>query len=79
MMTLEQFRATGRDVDDLAAEHPGLDLDGIAGRIYVGPSGPYVERHDDGWHLILGNSEYVGSLAELEPLLYDWAASEDLL
>lgn len=74
-MTFEQFSASGRDVEDLGVEHPGLDLEGIPGRVYEG--GGYVERHGDGWYLCIGRDEYVAPLAQLERLLFDWCTAEE--
>ena len=74
-MTVEQFRATGRDVVDLGAEIPGQDLEGQSGRIYHG--GAYLMLQVDGqWSLILGNEEYWEPLWALEERLYLWARDE---
>lgn len=81
MLTFEQFSASGRDVPDLAIEHPGLDLEGIAGRVFIRPGGPYLERHEEHWILILGNLEWEADdnpadRLRLERVLYDWAKGE---
>lgn len=81
-MTLATFRASGRDVVNLGEEHPGLDLEGIAGRIYAHEAGPYIERHGGEFSLIIGNQEWVGVMAnlpKLEILLYDWARAEGVI
>lgn len=75
MLTLEQFRRSGRDVIDLGEEIPGQDLEGQSGRIYHG--GCFLELQVDGqWSLILGNEEHWGARDDLEPILYDWAKAE---
>lgn len=82
MMTLAQFRASGRDVEDLGAEITGMDLEGVPGRIYSHEAGPFIERHGDEYSLILGNEQWVGPLSnlpKLERLLYDWARSEEVI
>ena len=75
MMTLEQFRATGRDVanlndEDLCVEGPG--------RVYLYESGPFVERLEDGrWMLNIFNySEISEDIAPLEKELYEFARDE---
>jgi hypothetical protein len=74
-MSLEQFRASGRDVIDLGAEIPGMDLDGQSGRIYHG--GAYLMLQVDGqWSLIIGNQEYWEPRERLEQRLYLWAKDE---
>lgn len=86
-MDLQQFRATGRDVPDLGAELPGMDLDGTAGRIYLHEGGAYIERWEDDrhgvappngptWLLTLGRDQYDGDLPKLEQLLFDWCRDE---
>lgn len=80
MLTLEQFRKTGRDVIDLGAEIPDMDLEGQSGRVYLYEGGPFIELMVDGnWYLILGNMEYHEPLPELEARLYDWAKGEGFM
>jgi hypothetical protein len=83
VITLDQFRASGRDCDDLGA---ALDdcrwdlLDGgkARGRLYLDVL--YIERimHSEGeWSLLLGNCESISNdLPSLEAQLYAWALSE---
>lgn len=70
MLTLDQFRATGRDSDHIGRD---MDLDlgdetPQAGRIYE--CGGYIEKTDDAWHLLIERSEWIGPLSELEEILY---------
>jgi hypothetical protein len=88
-MTLEQFKATGRDCAELS-EVDGWHEDekGYAGRVYCDVlvickadprwDQPFLSKCQakGGWFLLIGNSEYVGTLAELEPILYEFAKSE---
>lgn len=74
-MDLAQFRATGRDVPDLGVEIPGMDLEGKPGRVYCHEGGAYIERHGDGWYLLIERSEYEGPLEQLEERLFDWCRS----
>lgn len=86
MMTLEQFRATGRNVEDLGPECPGLDLEGEPGRVYA--NGLWIQRWDDDrhgvappdgkptWLLTLYNEQFHGDLSELEERLYEWGVDE---
>jgi hypothetical protein len=74
-MDLQQFRASGRDTDDLGRDRPGLDLEGKPGRIYDG--GGYIERQPDGsWYLQIDRSEYAGTLEQLEVPLHKWCLQE---
>ena len=82
MMTLEQFRATGRDCDDLATALASDFGDGptAKGRLYAdhyyiedtsnwlrAPNAPPLPR----WHLLLERQEYLSdTLADLERQLY---------
>lgn len=77
-MTLDEFRATGRDVPDLGAiEH--IAASGIgAGRVYLDgllyiERGPVTGRT---WYLTIGNGQYVGNLADMERKLHEFAVSE---
>ena len=75
-MTLDEFRATGRDVADLhgAGCETGTDHS-PAGRVYHG--GLHLERMADGeFLLILGNAEYSAPLEKLESLLFAWGEVE---
>lgn len=78
LMTLDAFRATGRDVIDLGAEIPGMDLEGDSGRVYLYEGGPFIELVVDGsWMLILGNEHWIErDIAPLEERLYEWAKDE---
>ena len=78
-MTLAEFAATGRDVADLGAEIEGMDLEGLPGRIYSHEGGLFIQREGDGWYLILGRDEFAGTLADLEPRLFEWARSEEIV
>jgi hypothetical protein len=86
-MTLDQFRATRRDVVDLGRElgEFGEAVEGVAGALYGarGVTPLYLERvYRDpgvavGWRLTIGNQLHDGyTLAELESRLYDWATTE---
>lgn len=86
-MTLDEFRATGRDCDDLsAALDDASDLG--AGRLYLGklyisrrPATGWPNGADGGWHLILDPPvEYLSDdLPRLEALLYEWALAEEYI
>ena len=75
-MDIEQFRATGRDVPDLA-KYSCTD-DHIPGRVYL--DNAYIERvdHKKGkWQLVLANDSWLtNDLCDLEVRLYDWCLSE---
>lgn len=73
-MTIEQFRATGRDVADLGAEVGEEFFEGLtAGRVYLTEGGPYIERDGDKWALTIENQSWAGEeLAMLEEHLFDW-------
>lgn len=74
MMTLEQFRATGRDVANLADED--LCVEG-PGRVYLYESGPFIERINDGWMLtIFNDTKLSDDIAPLEADLYEFARDE---
>lgn len=87
-MTLEEFRATGRDVADLGSEIEGMDLEGVSGRVYNGPGGLFIERWEDDrfgiappngptWLLTLYNEQFDGDLADLEEKLFEFAKEEE--
>lgn len=78
-MTLDQFRASGRDVANLGAELDDECVDGVPGRVYAHEAGPYIERFGEGWLLTLGNCQFEEPLADLEARLYDWAVSEEII
>ena len=56
-----------------------MDLEGVPGRIYAHPGGPFIQREGDGWFLILGNEDFSGDLADLEARLFEWAQSEGIV
>lgn len=90
MMTIEEFRATGRDTEDLGVTIQDEMMDGRRGRVYCGAV--YVElpgrdwpadalqecRAKGGWYLMIGNQEWMGNLADLEQHLYEFACGEGL-
>lgn len=70
MLTLEQFRATGRDVADLETidDIGGAGVSG-PGRVYV--HNLYIEGSPSlGWCCTISNDSRMGSLAEMETFLY---------
>lgn len=72
-MTIEEFRATGRDAD--LAE---LDMEG-PGRIYE--AGLHIQRWESRstWLLVIMNAEWEGELADLEQHLYAFGIGEGVL
>lgn len=80
-MTFDEFRATGRDVDDLDKFVPDMDLDGVGGRIYLDDDGPlWIERFGGGWLLTVERSQYQGEdLEPLEKTLYNFALGEGIV
>ena len=77
MLTLEQFRESGRDVEDLGVELPGQDLDGKPGRVYLGKGGLWMERLKNGeFILYLFHESFIGDKAELEERLFEFAKDE---
>ncbi len=74
MMTLEQFRTTGRDCPDLGIPTSDDSLTGVRGRTYV--DALHIQRDGDGWLLHIENVEEKGDLADLEAKLYGWAKDE---
>jgi len=86
-MTLEQFRASKRWSNDLAAavqSAPWAEGETVKGWLYldalyieqVQPDWPEATRKLGEWHLILGRDEWIDALAPLEERLYVWAVSE---
>jgi hypothetical protein len=83
IMTLDQFRATGRDCDDLGeALGDSRWDDGVGpacGRLYL--EALYIERamHSNGeWYLDLGQDGLItNDLPRLEARLYEWAVAND--
>jgi hypothetical protein len=85
-MTLEEFRATGRDVANLDDAPHHLAVEG-PGRVYVYDGGPFIERWKDDrhgiappngptWLLTIGRDSWDGELPKLEAILFDWAKDE---
>lgn len=75
-MTLNQFRATGRNVENLAQYFKDdIFQPGASGRVYAGEG--WIE-HVDGecWSLRIANCEWMDSLAVCESILYLWACTE---
>lgn len=88
-MTLEEFRATGRDAANLDDEPHNLGTD-LPGRVYVYDGGPFIERWEDDrhgiappngptWLLTIGNEQWHGELSGLEAELYSWACAEGII
>lgn len=73
-LTLEQFRATGRDVPNLDQALPGEFWGERPGRIYAGPT--VIEQYGDQWCCTIDNKSTVGELNELESSLYEWAIAQ---
>lgn len=73
LMTADQFKATGRDVEDLSSEECtcGMDgLDGRPGRVY--DNSLWTEKQDDGmWFTIIDNRQIVDILEVVEDELFD--------
>jgi hypothetical protein len=73
-VTLEQFRASGFDCDDIGAELDDVSLMGVPGRIYLGVL--YIEKWQGGsapWFTTIENTQPAGTLEQVETVLYDWA------
>lgn len=76
-LTLTEFRATGREVDqaeleNVAGTELGLDQ---GGRVYAG--GLYIEHHGDTWHLCIMRDSWLSDhLQTLEAILYGFARVE---
>jgi len=87
MMTLEQFRATGHDCDDLGEALNDALWDGIEpgrGRLYVDvlyierkPASGWPNGRPEEWSLMLDRDDWLSDdLAELEAKLYEFAVAE---
>jgi len=85
IITIDQFRASGVDCEDIGAKIPGQDLDGCSGRVYLDTL--YIEHWKDGrhgkappagptWLLTIGNMQHDGALADMELELYRYALAE---
>lgn len=83
-MTLDEFRATGRNVPDLGAiDHIAASGQSGPGRTYLDDT-LFIEQLPRRvcsvgpvrWCLTIGNSQRVASLATLERDLYEFAVSE---
>lgn len=85
IITIDQFRASGVDCEDISTRIPGQDLEGCTGRVYL--EGLYIEHWQDGrhgkappagptWLLTLGNMQHDGNLADMELELYRYALAE---
>lgn len=89
MMSLEQFRATGRDSTNLDVDLGDDSFSGVAGRVY--DDGLYLERWIDDrfgvappngeptWLLTLSNLQFYGTIEQCEEQLYLWALGEGCL
>jgi hypothetical protein len=90
-MTFEEFQATRRWSEDLAADVPSENWETTGtpkGNLYIGclyidhvePHWPEDARKRGQWHLILDRDDFItDDLAALERKLYDWAVSEKFL
>ena len=76
MMTLDQFRSTGRNVESLRDYFKDETFDEFSdGRVYAGEG--WIEHVDnDSWGLRIANCEWIDSLAVCESILYLWACTE---
>jgi hypothetical protein len=78
-MTLEQFIATRREVDDLRRE--GCYGDNLERETpgFVYHDGLVIEKTPDGkFYLFIGNADWLSNdVSELERRLYDFAVRED--
>lgn len=81
-MTLAQFSAARRAVDDLPSALPAE----VCPELYAGPGIIYpgdlvIElcADSDDYCLTIGNSQQTGTLAELEAELYRWAVAEEVV
>lgn len=74
-MTLTEFRATGRNVADLAMipECAMQEIHG-PGRVYA--HGLCIQGRAGDWYLTIGNDSHSGSLETLESELFAFAQSE---
>lgn len=84
-LTIDRFRASGVDCEDIGMLIPGQDLEGCTGRIYLDTL--YIEHWKDGrhgnappagptWLLTLGNMQHDGALADMELELYRYALAD---
>jgi len=72
MITLKDFRNTSQE-KELTEEDKGNP--GVTHRVeYLG--GFYILTQKEDFHLTLGRDEYIGELAQLEVLLYNYALNE---
>jgi hypothetical protein len=90
-MTFDQFRETGRDCDDLGAALSDSAWDDYPtparGRLYLGglwiqqkPEAGWLNDRGEKWWLLIGREDWLSDdLVELERLLFEYAAQEDLL
>lgn len=89
MMTLNEFRATGRNTEDLGKELKDETFGGLPGRTYLHDD-LYIEREPlDGWPgdirgewrlEIFGYGEWMSDdLPRLEAILYEFAVAEGLI
>lgn len=75
-MTLTEFRATGRDVAELADILDCAAQEAMGpGRIYM-DGGLYIEGTAGHYTLTIGNQSMAGDLSTLEERLYTFAVSE---
>jgi len=88
IITIDQFRSSGIDCEDIGSKIPGQGLEGRIGRVYLDEL--HIEHWRDGrdgkappagptWLLTLGNMQYDGALADMELELYRWALSDNHL
>jgi hypothetical protein len=75
LMSLEQFRATRIECENLIDHIDDGCLEDEAGFLYLDTL--YIRKDADGslW-LLLGRDETTGTLEELEAMLYEWALCE---
>lgn len=77
-MTLDEFRATGRDVQDVTKVHGWESFDAAAGRVYHGDL--VIEGTEaEGWCLTVGGDTKTGKLPALESELYDYGVLEGIV
>lgn len=67
-MTLDEFRATGRDVANLEEFN---ECDQGPGRVYAGDC--TIALDVEGWCCTISNDSRMGTLADMEAFLFDWA------
>lgn len=81
-LTLTQFRATGRDVNDQElAQATGQGIDSVSpdgGRVYAGDRYIELDGHNK-WFLTLGNRSWYGELKTLEASLYAHAREDGIM